>query len=167
MSVQELTRSEALRACTYMMGYMPHKTPIMIINIISALSISVSSTSTADTKQKGNVLPKQQQSLQTHCNAQTWAVGKSMTWVTVCVVCFHTNMETADTTTGRTKAKLIKQPALANLQIMGRGVGGSYCVCDMNLHTTEAKAVTLKSLIYKTKTKLPKSPNGWMMMAES
>lgn len=143
-----------------MMGYMPHKTPIMIINIISALSISVSSTSTADTKQKGNVLPKQQQSLQTHCNAQTWAVGKSMTWVTVCVVCFHTNMETADTTTGRTKAKLIKQPALANLQIMGRGVGGSYCVCDMNLHTTEAKAVTLKSLIYKTKTKLPKSPNG-------
>ena len=112
-----------------MMGYMPHKTPIMIINIISVLSLSVSSTSTADTKQKGNVLPKQQQSLQTHCNAQTWAVGKSMTWVTVCVVCFHTNMETADTTTGRTKAKLIKQPALANLQIMGRGAGGqTVCV---------------------------------------
>ena len=106
-----------------MMGYRPHKTPVMIINIISVLSISVSSTSTADTKPKGNALPKLQQSSQTHCNAQTWAVGKSMTWVTVCVVCFHTNMETADTTAGRTGAKLIKQPALANLQIMGVGVG--------------------------------------------
>ena len=58
-----------------------------------------------------------------------------MTWVTVCVVCFHTNMETADTTAGRTGAKLIKQPALANLQIMGVGVGwvggggGGHTVC--------------------------------------
>ena len=80
--------------------------------------------------QKGNALPKLRQSSQTHCNAQTWAVGKSMTWVTVCVVRFHTNMETADTTAGRTGAKLIKQPALANLQIMGVGwVGGGHTVC--------------------------------------